>query len=139
MEDMLHAVEHSRWKTLLVGAVALATMTGLAATRHHHCHAHQPTVHRLALDAPVRPHAFYLTAWDQGDVTVAFDGDPQPMKITTRALMDDGCHWVATETLTPADATHYAYSYDEEKTSCDPGGDPEMYITTPRTGVVTIY
>lgn len=135
---MLHAVEHTRWKTLVVGALALAMMTGLAAARHHP-RAHQAAVHRLALDAPVRPHAFYLTAWDQGDITLAFDGDPQPVTIKTRALMDDGCHWLATETLTPADATHYAYTYDEEKLSCEPGADPDRYITTPRTGVVTIY
>jgi hypothetical protein len=136
---MLHAVEHSRWKTLIVGALALATMTGVAVARHRPHAAHQPAVHRLALDAPVRPHAFYLTAWDQGDVQVAFDGDPQPITIKTRALMDDGCHWTATETLIPADKTHYAYSYDEDKGPCEPGADVDRYITTPRTGVVTIY
>ncbi len=131
---MLHAVEADRWKTLLVAGLALATMTGVAVARHHH---HHPTVHRLALDAPVLPNAFYLTAWSEGDITLAFDGSPEPVTIKTRALMDDGCHWLATETLTPADETHYAYTYDETILSCEPGARP--YIETPRTGVVTIY
>ena len=131
---MLHAVEATRWKTLVAAGLALATMTGLAVAHHK---AHQPTLHRLALDAPVRPNAFYLTAWADGDVSLAFDGSPEPVTIKTRALMDDGCRWLATETLTPADATHYAYSYTEEILSCEPGATP--YVETPRTGVVTIY
>ena len=123
-----------RWKTLLVGGLALAAMTGVAVARHHH---HKVAVHRLALDAPVAPNAFYVTAWAEGDITLAFDGAPEPVTIKTRALMDDGCRWLATETLTPADATHYAYTYDETLLSCSPGATP--YVETPRTGVVTIY
>ena len=91
---------------------------------------------RLVLHAPERPRSLYLTAWSKGDVFVTVhDGEPRPLTFQTRAFINDGCEWLATERLFPTSENHYTYSYDEEILSCDPGATP--VAKTPRVGYVT--
>jgi hypothetical protein len=130
---MLHAVQAPMLKLVAVAAASVAAVAGYSATKN--CCSH---TQRLALHAPVKPHAIYLTAWDEGDVTVKLD-DEGPYRITfkMRATLRDTCVWEATETLIPLDKETYSYSYDEEMLYCAPGAEP-MYVPTPRTGFVTV-
>jgi hypothetical protein len=131
MEVMLQAVEVPLLKAALVGAAVLGGMFALAPA--------QPTtvVQRLELHAPEEPGALYLTAWDQGDVFVRLaDGKARPLKFQTHAFINDGCEWLATERLVPTGPDRYAYSYDEEILSCQPGATPAR--KTPRTGFVVV-
>lgn len=94
-------------------------------------------VQRLSLHAPEEPNALYLTAWSDGDIYVTLhDGKMKPMEFQTRAYINDGCEWLATETLVPDGADRYAYSYDETILSCEPGATPAR--KTPRTGYVIV-
>jgi len=131
---MLHAVQTPVLKLAMVGAAGIATMAGASAlqTPSHAVRQH------LALHAPVRPGAIYLTAFADGDVTVQLaDSRPYRITFTITATLPDRCDWQATEVLDPIDATTYAYSYDEEMLGCAPGAEPQ-YIPTPRTGTVTV-
>jgi hypothetical protein len=133
MEGMLQAVEAP---VLKLAAVAAAVAAG-AAFAYAPCAAHdRAATYRLVLEAPELPHAIYLTAWHHGDVFVTMRGEPRPITFKTKAYISDGCHWMGIETLTPAGSDHYAYTYDEEILSCEPGAIPA--IKTPRTGTVTI-
>jgi hypothetical protein len=130
---MLHALEMVGFRSIAIGALVLAA----SGTYFHH---NEPTptieMHRLVLDAPVEPNAIYLTAWEDGDVTVPLDtADLHTLTFTTQAMIA-GCHWKATEVLEPIDARHFAYSYDETILSCEP--DATVWYKTPRTGIVTI-
>ena len=97
---------------------------------------------RMTLDAPPPEHAgtLYLSVFtDGGDVTVTTDYDDLvPLRFETRAFVNDGCRWLGTEMLTPIDSAHYAYAYDEERLSCEPGGPTIETIKTPRQGIVTV-
>ena len=127
---MLQAVEAPLLKTVAVAGMALAAVA-FVGTRHHD----EATVKRLVLHAPEQPHALYLTAWSDGDVYVHMRSDePHPLTFQTRAFINDGCEWLATERLVPTGPTRYAYSYSEEILSCEPGAHPA--IKTPRTGWV---
>lgn len=129
---MLQAVEAPLLKTALVGAAVLAGMLALAPSTR--C---SGVVQRLELHAPEEPGALYLTAWDQGDVTIRLrDGKPHALKFQTHAFINDGCEWLATERLVPDGPNRYAYSYDEEILSCEPGSTPAR--KTPRTGYVLV-
>jgi hypothetical protein len=91
----------------------------------------------LVLHARSEAGAVYLTAWRHGPVAVPFEGDALvPLRFTTRASANDGCRWLAVETLVPVGPTRYAYRYDETLLDCDPGARP--YRKTPRTGCVTV-
>ena len=115
--------------------VAVAGMAVAAAAFVGHQSHHEGTVQRLVLHAPEQPHALYLTAWSDGDVYVTQrGGEPRPITFQTRAYINDGCEWQATERLVPTGDTRYAYSYSEEILSCEPGATPA--IKTPRTGWV---
>jgi hypothetical protein len=95
------------------------------------------TVQRLQLHAPQEPRALYLTAWDHGDVFVRVtDGKARPLTFQTHAFINDGCEWLATEHLVPSGSDRYAYSYDEQILSCEPGSTPAR--KTPRTGYVLV-
>lgn len=132
---MLQAVEAPLSRTMVITGVGAALALGLALLPAHH-RAH-PVVHRLVLDAPIQPHALYLTAWESGDVYVTFDKDvARSMTFTTRAHISDGCFWQATETLVPLTDTKYSYSYDETILSCEDGAVPAL--KTPRTGFVFV-
>ena len=116
----------------VAGAVAL--VSAFAAPRLHH---HDGVVQRLSLHAPEEPHALYLTAWSDGDVYITLhDGKMKPLEFQTRAFINDGCEWLATETLVPDGTNRYAYSYDETILSCEPGATPAR--KTPRVGYVTV-
>ena len=130
---MLHAVQAPVLKLALVAAAGIAAVAGYGVTKSSH-----EVTQRLALHAPIKPHAIYLTAFDDGDVTVKLD-DARPHKITfkIRGTLRDTCEWEATEILIPIDDKTYSYSYDEEMLSCAPGAEPE-YVATPRTGLVTV-
>jgi hypothetical protein len=97
---------------------------------------------KLTLDAPPpeHPHTIYFSVFTEGgDVTIATDVDGLvPLRFKTTANVTDGCRWLGTETLTPIDATHYAYSYEEEILSCVPGAPFIPTIKTPRNGIVTV-
>ena len=92
---------------------------------------------RLVLHSYEAPNALYLTAWKDGDVRVWFDsGELVPMKFTRKAYINDGCRWMARETLTPVGDRYFQYAYEETLLSCEPGATP--CVPTPRTGVVTV-
>jgi hypothetical protein len=131
---MLHAVSAPVLKLVAVGALGTAAVVGFTPKT---CEK-GPITQRLSLHAEVLPHAIYLTAFHDGDVTVTLDND-RPHRITfrMRATLDDTCKWEATEILLPLDDKTYSYSYDEVMLSCDPGAEPR-YIPTPRTGTVTV-
>ena len=57
------------------------------------------------------------------------------MTFQTRAFINDGCEWLATERIYPTSDTHYTYTYEEKILSCDPGATPAM--KTARIGYVT--
>ena len=129
---MLQALETVGFRSFAVGALVLAGGT----VALHHTPTQPVEMHRLVLDAPVEPHAIYLTAWEDGDVMMPLDtSDLHTITFTTQAMIA-GCHWQATETLDPIDAKHFAYSYDETILSCEP--DATVWYKTPRTGIVTI-
>lgn len=92
---------------------------------------------RLVLHSYEQPNALYLTAWKDGDVRVWFDSSELvPMTFTRRASINDGCRWMARETLTPVGDRYFQYTYDETLLSCEPGATP--CVRTPRTGIVTL-
>ena len=116
----------------VAGAALLVGM--MAAPRVHQ---HDGTVQRLSLHAPEEPHALYLTAWSDGDVYITLhDNKMKPLEFQTRAFINDGCEWLATETLVPDGIDRYSYSYDETILSCEPGATPAR--KTPRVGYVTV-
>jgi hypothetical protein len=127
-------------KSILVAGAALA----VAAFVHHPKPAHAPTHHLLTLHAQSIEHAVYLTVFAEGRiqhtdcdlraVDVASEGET--LRFATRARIADGCVWEGHERLVPIDAHSYAYSYDEQILSCEPGSIPA--IKTPRTGIVTV-
>lgn len=127
---MLQAVEAP-----LLKMVAVAGMAFAAAAFVGHKTSDEGTVKRLVLHAPERPHALYLTAWSDGDVYITMrGGEPRPITFQTRAYINDGCEWLATERLVPTGPDRYAYSYREDILSCQPGAHPAT--KTPRTGWV---
>ena len=129
---MLQAVEAPLLKTAVVGAAVLAGMLALAPAKPD-----SSLVQRLELHAPEEPGALYLTAWDSGDVTVHLRySEPHTLTFQTQAFINDGCEWLATERLVPTGPDRYAYSYDEEILSCEPGATPAR--KTPRTGYVLV-
>jgi hypothetical protein len=127
---MLHAIENPTTKLATIAAAAgLAGMLALASARE------DTVIRRLVLTAPEQPNAIYLTAWHQGDVFVRVpSGEPRGLTFQVRALVSDGCEWLATERLVPTGGNVYAYSYEEEIVACEPGATPA--IKTPRTGIV---
>lgn len=128
--DPMLALEVPALKSLLVGVLAVGA---LAVVPHRHRH----DKHRLVLHTQSRPHALYLTAWENGPVEVELDADHlQPIRFEMRARVSDGCRWHGWEVLTPIGDHRYSYSYDEEKLSCDP--NPIETIRTPRTGWVEV-
>jgi len=130
---MLQALETVGFRSFAVGALLLAA--GSFAFKSGDAAA-PVEMHRLVLDAPIEPHAIYLTAWEDGDVVMPLDThDLHPITFTTQAMIA-GCRWQATETLDPIDSAHFAYSYDETILSCEP--DATVWYKTPRTGIVTI-
>jgi hypothetical protein len=105
------------------------------------------THHRLTLHTETLEHAIYLTVFAEGrmerDVSdlrpldVMFTGDErEPLRFSTRALIEDGCVWEGREQLVPIDAHSFSYSYDEKIIRCAPDAIPA--IKTPRTGIVTV-
>ena len=129
---MLQAVEAPLLKMAAIAGAGLL-VAAFAGTRTHD----NGVVQRLELHAPEEPNALYLTAWSDGDIYVTLhDGKMKPMEFQTRAFINDGCEWLATETLVPESATRYLYSYDETILSCEPGSTPAR--KTPRTGYVLV-
>jgi hypothetical protein len=130
MKPMLQAVEAPLLGMVAVAGVAAAVAAFAMPAKH------DDVVQRLVLHAPERPHALYLTAWAEGDVYVTLrDGTPRPLTFQTRAFINDGCEWLATERLYPTADNRYSYSYDEQILSCEPGATPAL--RTPRVGYVT--
>jgi hypothetical protein len=138
------AVEAPVKKLVAVGGVALALAAGVAFTAHrahasHHHHAH----HRLTLHAPSEPGAIYFSIFNQGDVRwpshrpLDLEADRTPLVFNWQVKTPDDCFWSVTETLTPTDARHFGYDYDEQPLGCAPDAVPS-YIATPRTGVVVV-
>jgi hypothetical protein len=129
---MLQAVEAPLLKMAAIAGAGLL-VAAFAGTRAHD----NGVVQRLELHAPEEPNALYLTAWSDGDIYVTLhDGKMKPMEFQTRAFINDGCEWLATETLVPDGANRYAYSYDETILACEPGAIPAR--KTPRTGYVLV-
>ena len=117
-------------KLALVGAAVLALGAVRVATQDH------PVTYRLALHAPVRADAVYLTAWHQGPITLTFaDGELRPVTLRTRGHLF-GCDVQGTETLVPAGDGTFAYDYSEQLLGCEPNA--VLPIKTPRQGVVTV-
>ena len=116
----------------LVGGAAL----GLGAYFWPHAAA-TPSVYRLVLHAPEMPGAFYVSAWNDGDVYASHDaGDHQPIVYTRRSQEHDGCLWQGVERLIPVGPHAYRYSYQETILACQPDARP--FVKTPRAGLVTV-
>ncbi len=128
---MLQVLTTPALKSLLLGGIVLGMGALYANTS---C---DRVTHRLALHAIEEPNSFYLSAWRDGDVNVAFDSSElRSITFTVRASVYDGCEWLGTETLVPIDDKTFAYDYSETILSCEPGATPLR--KTPRTGLVTI-
>jgi hypothetical protein len=127
---MHQALTSPIFRSIAVGGVLLAlSLSQLGAAKRHPRH--------MVLHAVAEPDAVYLTAWRHGNVPVPFEGDKLiPLTYRTLASVNDGCRWLATETLVPVEATRYFYRYDETILDCDPGATPCR--KTPRTGYVTV-
>lgn len=124
----MQALTAPLFKSIALGGVLLA-LTAVSATRHH------PTKHRLRLHAIDRPHEFYLTKFRRGDVRASYAKN-ETIVWKTDALVFDGCHWRGIETLVPTSSREFAYAYEEEIISCEPGSTPTR--KTPRKGTVTV-
>lgn len=126
---MQQAVTSPVFRSIAVGGVVLVlAVAQLAAMPHGR---------RLVLHAESSPNTLYLTAFRHGDVPVPFEGkELVPLRFTTRAAVNDGCRWMATETLVPIGPARYAYRYDETILDCDADATP--CDETPRTGYVTV-
>jgi hypothetical protein len=117
---------------MLVGGAAIAGGALLWGPRLH-----APSAYRLTLHAPVDSNAFYLSAWNDGEVFIDHDArDRKPVVFTRRGDENDGCTWVGTERLIPIAVNAYHYSYEETILSCRPGATP--FAKTPRAGIVTV-
>jgi hypothetical protein len=128
---MLQAVTAPVFRSVAVGALALALGAGAYARRTGH------RVH-LVLDTAWKKNTLYLSAWADGnDVEIAVDGELRPFTITERAWINDGCRWQGTETLVPVDDRHYRYTYEDHTLECKPHAKP--FTPSSRTGIVTIY
>jgi hypothetical protein len=96
-----------------------------------------PGIYRLSLHAPIQPNAFYLSAWNEGEVLVDHDGhDRKEIVFTRRGDEHDGCTWLGIERLNPLAYNVYHYTYEERILSCRPGARP--FRKTPRAGIVTV-
>lgn len=135
------AVRAPVYRSVLLAGAAL----GIAAFVHHpKAEHHAPTHHLLTLHTQSLEHAIYLTVFAEGRVqrtecdlrAVDVASEGETLRFATRARIGDGCVWEGHERLVPIDAHSYAYSYDEEILSCEPGSIPA--IKTPRTGIVTV-
>jgi hypothetical protein len=127
---MLQAVETPVLKVAAVAGAALALLVGFKASEP------EPSMRRLVLHAPEQCNAIYLTRWEQGEVIVTSEQARRPLTFKQRAFINDGCEWLGIEQLTPTADGGFAYTYDEEILSCQPGATPA--IKTPRTGYVTV-
>ena len=114
-----------------------AILAALAAMPPEHPSAHR---YKLTLSAPPAAdpdYTVFLSVFDDGEVTLATDFDGLVgLRFESTAWLTDGCKWLGYETLEPADATHYTYTYDEEILECRDGAKPGT--KTPREGIVTV-
>jgi len=98
---------------------------------------HAPSAYRLALHAPSDSNAFYLSAWNDGEVFIDHDArDHKAVVFTRRGDEHDGCTWLGTERLVPIAVNAYHYTYEETILACRPGAVP--FYKTPRAGIVTV-
>jgi hypothetical protein len=117
---------------MLVGGAAIAGAALLWGPR-----VNAPSLYRLTLHAPVDSKAFYLSAWNDGEVFIDHDArDHKAVVFTRRGDEHDGCTWLGTERLVPIAVNAYHYSYEETILSCRPGAMP--FYKTPRAGIVTV-
>jgi hypothetical protein len=117
---------------MLLGGAAIAGGAYLWGPR-----VNAPSMYRLTLHAPADPNAFYLSAWNDGEVFIDHDAhDRKPVVFTRRGEENDGCTWVGTERLVPIAVNAYHYSYEETILACRPGAMP--FYKTPRAGIVTL-
>jgi len=95
---------------------------------------------RFRLELHVPPQGgIYFSAWGDPEVIADHDGsDGATVRYRRRYYWYDGCEWEATETLVPAAAARYRYTYREAPASCPPGALPQIGATTPRDGFVTV-
>lgn len=136
------AVQAPVYKSILLAGAALA----VAAFVHHPKHSppEAPKHHRLTLHTETMKRAIYLTVFAENRIertecdlrTIDIASEGETLRFATRARIGDGCLWEGRERLVPIDAHSYAYSYDEQILSCEPGSIPA--IKTPRTGIVTV-
>lgn len=128
---MMHGVFAPVLSSLAIGAALIGVNVVHDATATH------AVTHRLALHAPIEKDAFYMTAFDDGDVDVTFhDGQLHPITFRVRASLTDGCRWLGTEQLTPLDAHTFFYDYSEVILDCDADATPAR--KTPRSGIVSV-
>jgi hypothetical protein len=131
---MLQAVQAPVLKLIAVAGASVAAIAGFGGT--HKCS--NEITQNLTLFAPEKPGAIYLTAFENDHATVTLkEAGSYRITFQTRATLPDTCEWIATEVLVPIDESRYAYSYDEQMLSCDPGAEPR-YVATPRTGLVVV-
>jgi len=124
----MQALTSPVFRSIALGGLLLATTVALVKP--------EPHMHRLRLHAPRMCGAYYLTAWSDGDVRLPAGNEDSTLTFRTRADMNDGCRWQATETLVPVNAKRYSYRYEERLLSCEPDAQP--YIKTPRVGYVDV-
>lgn len=122
-------------KLIAVAAAGAAAIVGFGGGKT--CSKGDVTQH-LVLNAPEKPGAIYLTAFENGRTTVNVkEAGNYRITFQTRATLPDTCQWLATEVLVPIDDSRYSYSYDEQMLSCAPDAEP-AYVPTPRTGIVVV-
>jgi hypothetical protein len=127
---MLHAVSAPVFKSIALAGLVLG-LGAVASSRSP-----SPVTHRLALHAPSRPQDVYLSLFRHGDVNVRFEsGKLESFRHKVYGTLD-GCRWVGIETLTLRDDRSFDYDYREQILSCEP--DAEVWIKTPRKGIVTV-
>ena len=120
-----------RWTVM---GAAIAAAIAVMPPEHPGAHRYMLT---LSAPPPTEKGTIYLSVFEDGDVTFATDYDGLfGLRFETTAWLSDGCKWLGYETLEPADATHYTYTYDEEILECRDGARPG--IKTPREGIVTV-
>lgn len=116
---------------ILVGGAAI----GLAAWMWPH--AEPQSYYRLTLHAPRAAGAYYVSAWNDGDVIAVHQPlDGKRLVYTRHGQEHDGCTWLGTEWLTPIAPTAYEYSYEEHPIRCQPGA--RLFTRTPRQGIVLV-
>ncbi len=104
-------------RSFVIGGMLLAV--GMAALSSR---SSTPKRFKLVLDAERESRCYYESAWNDGEPVITDRVAGQAIVMSRQFDWDDGCTWLATETLTPTGSS-YRYEYAEHPVSCMDGAE----------------